>query len=394
MTLMEEDHEVSVFHDGAKGLAAIEKDPPDIALLDVNLPSLSGFDIAESVRANAALKAMPILMLTAQSDLDSRLRGLASADDYLNKPFDPEELEARVAALLRRSNFSAVPAAKPVTELVGETIRHYKVLEEIGQGSMAIVYKALDSKLDRTVALKFFTRKLKSSDKEGRFIREAQAASRLEHPNICTVYTVDETVHGDIFMVMPNLEGETLENAMHRGPLKVSQAFNIAVQTGRGLARAHHEGIIHRDVKPANIFLEKSGTVKMLDFGVAKWRVEDMEQSNLTQPGTLIGTLNYMAPEQVMGKGIDQRVDIWALGVVFYEMLTGEKPFKGALNLVATIRAITSDKPVPIRELRPKVPAKLEACIMKALQKDPSKRYASMDAFLKDLSSLTQKPSS
>lgn len=388
MTLEEEDHEVTVCVDGAKGLHSILSEPPDIAVLDVNLPSMSGFDIAENIRKSPDISAMPILMLTAQSDLNSRLRGLASADDYLNKPFDPEELEARIAALLRRSAMTpAKPPKKPVDALAGERVRYYDIIDEVGRGNMSIVYKATDTKLERTVTLKFFTKEFKDSEKQTRFIREAQAASRLIHPNICTVYTVDETDHGQPFMVMPFLQGMTLEERINQGNMKIGRAVNYAVQTARGLSAAHAEGIVHRDVKPANLFIETDGVIKILDFGVAKWTMRSGD-TNTTQEGTLVGTVNYMSPEQVRGKEVDARSDIWAVGVVLYEMLTGAKPFSGSNNIIATISAISTKKPQPIAALRPGVPADVEQIVMKALEKKPENRYQTMNEMLRDLRAL------
>ncbi|MEM6427977.1 MAG: protein kinase [Deinococcota bacterium] len=388
MTLEDEDHEVTVCMDGAKGLQSILGSPPDLAVLDVNLPNMSGFDIAENIRGSAEISALPILMLTAQSDLDSRLRGLASADDYLNKPFDPEELEARIAALLRRSSMSpAKPPKKPVDALAGEQVRYYDIIEEFGRGNMSIVYRAVDTKLERTVALKFFTKEFKDSEKQVRFIREAQAASRLVHPNICTVYTVDETDHGQPFMVMPFLEGMTLEERINQGTMKIGRAVNYAVQTARGLSAAHIEGIVHRDIKPANLFIETDGVIKILDFGVAKWTLK-ADETNTTQEGTLVGTVNYMSPEQVRGKEVDARSDIWAIGVVLYEMLTGIKPFSGSNNIIATISAISTKKPEPIASLRSGVPTDVENIVMRALEKRPADRYQNINEMLRDLRAL------
>jgi serine/threonine protein kinase len=388
MTLEDEDHEVTVCGDGAEGLQSILSSPPDLAVLDVNLPNMSGFDIAENIRGSAAISALPILMLTAQSDLDSRLRGLASADDYLNKPFDPEELEARIAALLRRSNMSpAKPPKKPVDALAGEQVRYYDIIEEFGRGNMSVVYRAIDTKLERTVALKFFTKEFKDSEKQVRFIREAQAASRLVHPNICTVYTVDETAHGQPFMVMPFLEGMTLEERINQGTMKIGRAVNYAVQTARGLSAAHAEGIVHRDIKPANLFIESDGVIKILDFGVAKWTLKS-DSANTTQEGTLVGTVNYMSPEQVRGKEVDARSDIWAVGVVLYEMLTGIKPFSGNNNIIATISAISTKKPDPITSLRSSVPADVEKIVIRALEKRPDDRYQNINEMLRDLRAL------
>jgi len=206
-----------------------------------------------------------------------------------------------------------------------EIISHYRVLEKLGSGGMGIVYKAEDIKLHRTVALKFLPFELTSDETaKKRFIREAQAASSLQHNNICTIHEIDETVDGQLFIAMDYYEGETLKNKISRELLGLDEIIMIATQIAEGLNKAHENGIIHRDIKPANIFITREGIVKILDFGLAK----KIDRTQFTRIGVKFGTTDYMSPEQIKGEKIDHRTDIWSLGVLLYEMLTGQHPFQ------------------------------------------------------------------
>jgi len=265
--------------------------------------------------------------------------------------------------------------------MIGRTISHYRILEEVGRGGMGVVYKAEDTKLKRTVALKFLPQgSLRDSRAKERFILEAQAASALEHTNICTIHEIDETEDGRLFIVMAFYEGQTLKEKIEKGPLPIDEAVEIAVQIARGLARAHEQKIVHRDIKPANIFLTKEGVVKILDFGLAKLS----NRSLLTTEGTTLGTAAYMSPEQATGKEADHRSDIWALGVVLYEMMTGRLPFRGEYEQ-AVVYAILNEDPPPPTALRTDVPLDLERIILKALAKNPDKRYQYVDEMANDL---------
>ncbi|MFQ5629294.1 MAG: serine/threonine protein kinase, partial [bacterium] len=230
--------------------------------------------------------------------------------------------------------------------MLGKTIQHYKILAEIGRGGMGVVYKAKDTKLKRTVALKFLPPHLTDdTEAKARFITEAQAASALDHPNICTIHQIDETEDGQLFIVMAYYEGETLRESVSSGQLSVDNAVEIARQVAAGLACAHEAGIVHRDIKPANIFITKQGVVKILDFGMAK-----LAGQNLTKTGAAHGTVAYMSPEQAQASPTDHRTDIWALGVILYEMLTGEQPFKGDFDQVV-MYSIVNEEPDSIAEL-------------------------------------------
>jgi serine/threonine protein kinase len=210
--------------------------------------------------------------------------------------------------------------------MIGQTISHYKILEKLGEGGMGVVYKAEDTKLGRKVALKFLPPYLtRDSEAKTRFTQEAKAASALDHPNVCTIYEVGETGEGQLFIAMACYEGEILKERIARGPLPLEEAIDIAQQIGRGLTKAHAKEIVHRDIKPANIFVTDDGLVKILDFGLAKL----VGQTRLTRKGTTMGTVAYMSPEQAHSEEVDHRTDVWSLGVVLYEMVTGELPFRG-----------------------------------------------------------------
>ena len=209
--------------------------------------------------------------------------------------------------------------------MIGEIVLHYKILEKLGEGGMGVVYKAEDTKLNRTVALKFLpTNQLATDDDKQRFEQEAKAAAQLSHANIATVYEINEH-EGQTFIAMEYIEGETIAEKVKDRPLKIKDAIKIAQQVADGLHCAHELGIIHRDIKSANIMITKKGVAKIMDFGLAKMATA----SALTKAGTTLGTISYMSPEQSQGEKVDHRADIWSLGVVLYEMISGQLPFKG-----------------------------------------------------------------
>ena len=209
--------------------------------------------------------------------------------------------------------------------MTGQTISHYNILSELGRGGMGVVYKAEDTRLKRPVALKFLRSDVLEDDEhKERFLREAQAAAALDHSNICTVYEIDEA-DGQTFIAMAFIEGQTVKNKIAERPLKLDEALDIAIQTATGLQAAHEKGIVHRDIKGANLMVTPRGQVKIMDFGLAQLA----ERSQLTKTATMLGTPAYMSPEQARGERTDRRTDVWSLGVVIYEMVTGRLPFEG-----------------------------------------------------------------
>lgn len=266
-------------------------------------------------------------------------------------------------------------------DLAGQTISHYRIFEKLGAGGMGVVYKAVDTKLDRLVALKFLSPHL-SHDRglRLRLSEEARAASALDHPNIVVIHDIDEDANGDVFIAMAFHEGVTLRDKIAPGLLPVKEALQIARQIAAGLAKAHEHGISHRDIKPGNIIVAKDGIARIIDFGLAT-----SSDVTATLDGKARGTPLYMSPEQASGKAIDFRTDVWSLGVVLYEMLAGSQPFRGETHL-QVMRSVVHDEPVPIREIRPEISAEVEAIVSRALQKDPEKRYASAAQMSDELS--------
>src|SRR5579863_6742041 len=281
--------------------------------------------------------------------------------------------------------------------MIGETISHYRILEQLGAGGMGIVYKAHDSRLDRAVALKFLPEEVaKEPQALERFRREARAASALNHPGICTIYDVGEQ-DGRAFIAMEFIDGETLRTHIHGKALPLEEILKLGIQIADALDAAHAQGIIHRDIKPANIFVSKRGHAKVLDFGLAKLVPKAIaagegdfagEASDSTSiVGIISGTPSYMSPEQIRGDNLDPRTDIFSLGLVLYEMATGRQAFGGGTG-GAIIEAVLTRSPVPARSLNPDIPPRLEEIINKALHKDRDQRYQRAADIRSDLQRL------
>ena len=267
-----------------------------------------------------------------------------------------------------------------MNDLIGQTLLHYKVLDKLGQGGMGVVYKAEDSKLKREVAIKFLPYNISSdAEEKQRFEIEAQAAAALNHPNIATIYSIEEAGK-DVFIAMEFINGIELKEKIKKERPNLDEARNIIEQIANGLSAAHQKGIIHRDIKSANIMITKSGLIKIMDFGLAKIG----GTSQITRFGTTLGTTAYMSPEQARGEKVDTRTDIWSMGVIFYEMLTGDLPFKGEFDQ-AIIYSILNVEPEPIISISKDLPLKFQHLIEKLLTKDRDKRYQNVEEFLADL---------
>jgi len=259
-------------------------------------------------------------------------------------------------------------------------VSHYRIEEKVASGGMGVVYRGVDERLGRRVALKFL-REVSASREEMRdlFLREARAASSLDHPNICTIFEVDETPEGQTFLVMPWYEGETLDALVRRGPLSIERALSIVIQIAKGLVAAHAEGIVHRDVKSANVIVMPRDTVKILDFGLAK-----LTGAFPDEAGTVAGTPAYMAPEQLRGEDVDGRADVWSVGVVLYELLAGCRPFRGD-GVEAVIASVLNDEPEPLSERRPELSGKADRIVKRALAKSRAQRYERMEELVDEL---------
>ena len=268
----------------------------------------------------------------------------------------------------------------------GKIISHFEILEPLGSGGMGMVYKARDLTLGRTVALKFLPSALAHDEKgRQRFFREARAASRLNHPNICTIHEIGEDGDGQLFLCMEVCEGETLKARLKRGPLPLAEALDAAIQLASALAVAHRAGIVHRDIKPGNIVVTERNKVKILDFGLALTAGE----TRLTRAGRTMGTIAYMSPEQIRGDEIDQRSDLWSLGVVLFEMLTGRLPFEGASE-PAILNAVINQEPERLAKARPDLPHDFGRVLSRLLAKDPATRIGSAPALEQELRRLRQ----
>jgi len=289
---------------------------------------------------------------------------------FCSKCGTPIQSSEKILISQTRTILKPIKELPPGTTLAGK----YRIIEVLGRGGMGIVYKAEDTKLKRSVALKFLPPELiQDEEARARFILEAQTAAGLSHPNICTIHEINEE-DGESFIAMEYVDGETLKARIKKGPLELDEAVNITLQVAEGLEEAHKKGIIHRDIKSANIMITEKGQAKVMDFGLAKVKGATL----LTREGTTLGTVAYMSPEQARGENVDHRSDIWSLGVVMYEMLSGQLPFLGERE-ASILYSVVHEEPKPIKEIKRNLPPELQQIIHRALSlihiSEPTRPY-------------------
>jgi len=340
------------------------------------------YEMVTGRRPSARAQAVPLRAL--RPDAPEELERIAARALELHpsgRYASAEELRRDLRSLASTGSFSTPEPPAAARTATQERVAHYRILERLGGGGMGVVYRAEDTRLGRQVALKLLPPELaRDPIAKARFLQEARAASAVEHPNLCTLYEAGEAEDGRLYLAMPCYDGETLRARLERGPLPAAEAVDVARQVALGLARAHRQKIVHRDVKPANLMLTRDGVVKILDFGIAKLTGD----TRLTRAGAAVGTLGYMAPEQARGAVVDHRADLWALGVVLYEMLGGRRPFRGETD-GAVYEAILHREPEPLEKLRQDLPPGLERIVRRLLEKDSDRRYDAAEQVAADL---------
>ena len=406
-----ENQDTQVFEaaDAAAARAAINEYRPDLMLVDINMPGEDGVSLVRSLSQSRFKPA--VIMVTSYGTAKVAVEAMkAGAHDYITKPFEIDELRSVVKRALEKNSSGTSPRAQEGegsrrvgNEISGQAISHYKILEKLGGGGMGVVYKAEDTRLGRSVALKFLPEELSRNQQAlERFQREARAASSLNHPNICTLYEIDEW-EGQPFIVMELLEGQTLKQRIAGSPFEVTMLLDLSIQMAEALEATHAKGIVHRDVKPANIFLTQREQVKVLDFGLAKLVAERKQAAEgvnpsglptavsdeeaLTSPGVAMGTVSYMSPEQARGEELDARTDLFSFGAVLYEMATGRQAFPGNTSAVI-FEALLNRVPTSPAHLNPRLPVDLERVIHKLLEKDRKLRYQTASDLRADLQRL------
>jgi CheY-like chemotaxis protein/predicted Ser/Thr protein kinase len=381
-----ENFKVTAVSDGEKGYNLALGETFDLIIMDWGLPSMNGLEICQSLRRKGF--SVPIIMLTGRNSEVDRVLGLeCGADDYVVKPFATREVLARIHAVLRRS----VPhraeergASDPTTTLGatgrGITVGHivggrYQVLAELGRGGMGRVYKALDREIQEDVALKVLNPDIADDDTAmERFRNELKAARQITHRNVCRVFDLNRAGR-TYFLSMEYIAGEDLKSLIRRtGRLPVDGAASFGRQVADGLAEAHRAGIVHRDLKPQNVMIDRDGRARILDFGIARLA----KSAGITQDGVLIGTPHYMSPEQADGLTVDARTDIYSLGAILYEMLTGAPPFEADTAAGVIRKHRTEPAPDP-KESNPSVPEALSRVVLRCLEKNPGNRYQSAE---------------
>lgn len=377
--LAREGYRVLLAEDGIEALRLVKEEPVDLVLLDVMMPGLSGFDVLETIRKLYSSGALKVMMVTAKDQSEDVVRAFElGADDYINKPLDVPVMVARIQAHLRARSATAQPSQSaldlaPGTELEGK----YRLESVIGHGNFGTVYRATHLSLKHPVALKFFTSGLKANRSASRFQREAMSACRIEHPNAVQVLDLSVTDKGIPFLVMELLEGRSLAHELKQSrELSLARCQELLMPICQVLSQAHALGIVHRDIKPQNIFIHRGRqgeVVKVLDFGIAKLIDDSAMEDKITVDG-IVGTPMYMAPERFGGGSCDERADVYSIGVMLYEMLTGRRPFESEGDLFKLILLHMNETPKSICELRPEVPLAIEELVLDALSKKRDQR--------------------
>lgn len=377
--LTRDGYRVLLAEDGIEALRLIKEEPVDLVLLDVMMPGLSGFDVLEAVRKLYPSNRLRVLMVTAKDQSEDVVKAFKlGADDYITKPLDVPIMMARIKVHLRSRNAVPEPPRSVMDQGIGSVLEErYRLESMIGQGNFGTVFRATHLTLKRPVAVKIFSKGLRAGGSEARFRREAISACRIDHPNAVKVLDLSVTESGVPYLVMELLEGRSLADELSRdGCLTLERCGQLLAPICEVLSEAHEVGIVHRDVKPQNIFLHQGRqgeVVKVLDFGIAKLADDSAFEEKLTLDG-LVGTPTYMAPERFSGGECDQGVDVYSLGVMLYEMLTGRPPFDNDGDLFKLIVLHMDEAPVSPCELRPELSLAIGQLVLDTLSKDRTAR--------------------
>lgn len=389
LTLQSDGHDVAYYLDGHSGLVALLQEKPDLLLLDINLPDMTGFDLLNILKkdSNYSYAQPPTVMLTAQDDINHRLRGIEFADDYITKPFSPMFLKERVQRALTLNRNLRLPA--PIQELDGHAFGRYKIGRKLATSDHAVLYFAKHEDFEDVLILKFFLDSNLGDKRRERFLLEIAVVNQLRHPYITPCYKMEKLQSGHICMVMPFIDGKKLKYILkqHELGLDLYISMHYAMQIAQALAHAHKHEVIHRDIKPDNIIVTPGNDIRMLDFGVAKLTKPGPDTQNLTSPGMLLGTMTHMAPELLLNQDFDHHIDIWSFGIVLFQMLTGKHPFKSPDGDILELLNNIMHNDLPLEPLEGH-PQEMVGLIERLLQKDPQARPNSFEEVLEELNFL------